>query len=343
MKRLIDDSLFRSPQFGQLDCTAKLLYIGMITSADDQGRLLADFAYLRSLIFPFDQISVDLIEVAFSSLVSAGYVHFYEASGMPLAQLPHWWGMQSLQYAQPSKYAAPEGWEDHLRFTMTRGVIVTYNWLRKDGTRSPDTCDRRGNPISVAGPEPEPEPTPTPTPEPASAATGFKTDWSAEPDPQNDPTRHDVPSAETRAAFTVKTAKIDPRKFVGGMIPKGKGETPIEVYYEYVNVKQFQVTPHNQAEIVSVVVDLAKWRNVLAEWFGRQYSPGKISCKDGMLDWYKYGIPTRTTNNTATNTNGTGHRAQPTPDSSGSGATIDLGKRAALGADAANKLFARKG
>lgn len=335
MKRMIDDSLFRSPQFGQLDCTAKLLYIGMITSADDQGRLLADFAYLRSLIFPFDQISIDLIEVAFSSLVSAGYIHFYEVNGMPLAQIPHWWGMQSLQYAQPSKYAAPEGWDDHLRFTMTRGVIVTYNWLRKDGTRSPDTCDHRGNPLPSAA-EPAPEPTPTP-----SAATDFKTDWNAEPDRQNDPTRHDVPSLENRVTFATASAKIDPRKFVGGLIPKGKGATPMEVYYEYVNVRQFQVTPHNQAEIVAVVTDLAKWRNVLAEWFGRQYSPGKISCKDGLLDWYKYGIPT-TRSATTTNTNGTSHRPQPATDSSGAGPVIELGKRAALGAAEANKLFARR-
>lgn len=338
MKRQIDDTLFRSPQFGQLDCTAKLLYIGMITSADDQGRLLADFSYLRSLIFPFDQISVDVIEAAFNSLVSAGYIHFYEANGMPLAQIPHWWGMQSLQYAQPSKYAAPEGWKDHLRFTMTRGVIVTYNWLRKDGTLSPDTCDSRGNPLPAPStPEPEPESTAPPSP-----VVGFKTDWTEDPDPQNDPTRHEVPSVESRVSYTVKTAKIDPRKFMNGLILKGKGDTPLEIYYEYVNIKQFQVTPHNQTEILAVVTDLAKWRNVLAEWFGRQYSPGKISCKDGLLDWYKYGIPTRSSTNTTPNTNGTGHRAQPTPDSGIQGVPLELGQRAALGADTAAKLFGRR-
>jgi hypothetical protein len=388
MKRLIDDTLFRLPQFGGLDCTAKLLYLGLIASADDQGRLLADAAYLRSLIFPFDDLPVEQIESALSSLMTIGYIHHYVANGMPLAQLVNWWSMQSPQYAQPSHYPAPVGWEDHYRFTYTRGVIVTYNWWRKDGTRCPDTCDDRGNPLpaqaaavkvaatpaSAVADALETEltlPAPTgatvgevvaispavamvemgqavgadsPTPAPRSnPATGFA--WRSEdPDPRNERTMHEVPSVDNRVAYAMKTADMDPRKFVGGLIPPGQGETAIEIFYEFVNIRHFQATEFNRRAIVNSVTDLALWRDVLKEWFGRQYGPGKINCKDGMIEWYKYGIPTQKTNASGASKSTSNQPAQPAPGGTGAGIPVTLGKRASLSAGDAKALFAgRKG
>ena len=107
MKRMIDASIWANEKFGELPQTARLLLIGMITIADDQGRVKGNSAWLRAQIFPYDDISSDDIVAALHQITANGTIHFYESDGKWYAQLVNWWDYQSLQYAQPSKYPKP--------------------------------------------------------------------------------------------------------------------------------------------------------------------------------------------------------------------------------------------
>lgn len=54
-KRMIDPSFWEDEKLGTLEPTARLLFMGLISQADDDGRLKGHPSLLRSLIFPYDE------------------------------------------------------------------------------------------------------------------------------------------------------------------------------------------------------------------------------------------------------------------------------------------------
>ncbi len=54
-KRMLDGGIWANEKFAELPCMARLLQIGLINLADDQGRIKAHPSYLRSQLFPYDE------------------------------------------------------------------------------------------------------------------------------------------------------------------------------------------------------------------------------------------------------------------------------------------------
>ena len=146
MKRMIDAATWANEKLGELPMVARLLLIGMITIADDQGRLKANPAWLRAQIFPYDDISSDDVGNSLCLIAGNETVLLYEVDGKRYAQLANWWDYQSLQYAQPSKHPRPSGWNDRIRYNYSKGMILSCNWTLADGSKGKDTCDENGVP-----------------------------------------------------------------------------------------------------------------------------------------------------------------------------------------------------
>lgn len=147
-RRMIDDSMWANERFAELPMGARLLQIGIINHADDQGRMKANPIYLRAQIFPYDDISPKQIQEWLDLMAENGTVILYEVDSRLYVQLVNWWRYQSLQYAQPSQYPRPSGWKDRIRRTLTKGMIVTCNWQKVNGEPIDDTCDQNGNALN---------------------------------------------------------------------------------------------------------------------------------------------------------------------------------------------------
>lgn len=143
-RRMIDASMWQNEHFAELPMGARLLQIGIINHADDQGRVKANPAWLRAQVFPYDSLSTDEVQGWLNMMAANQTIILYMVDGKQYAQLTNWWKYQSLQYAQPSQYPRPEGWQDRIRKTITKGLIATCNWYTVDGTRLEDTCDMDG-------------------------------------------------------------------------------------------------------------------------------------------------------------------------------------------------------
>jgi DnaD/phage-associated family protein len=142
---------------------AQLLQIGIFTSADDQGRMKANPAYLRSVVFPYGEMSLKDIAEWLDLIEANGTIRRYEADGKDYLQLLNWWEYQSLSFAMPSDCPAPDGWKDRIRYNRKKSAILTYNWITSTGATMPDTCDASGEPLPdqpkrSRQPEPPPEP-----------------------------------------------------------------------------------------------------------------------------------------------------------------------------------------
>lgn len=148
-RRMIDSAIWHNEKFGTLPPMARLLAIGIINHADDQGRGKANPVYLRSQIFPYDDVTAGDVRQWLDMVAGNETITVYQSGGKDYYQILNWWMYQSHQYAMPSQYPKPDGWNDRIRKTLTKGVIVTCNWVTNDGKPSPDTCDEQGRPIHL--------------------------------------------------------------------------------------------------------------------------------------------------------------------------------------------------
>jgi len=103
-KRSIPTSLFASPDFFELsNNTTRLIFIGIILDADDEGR---GCAHPRLLARKLDQALEDIAQ-ALEELIAHGMLQCYEVAGRHYYWLCHWQKYQTLSKPTPSLYPAP--------------------------------------------------------------------------------------------------------------------------------------------------------------------------------------------------------------------------------------------
>lgn len=101
-RRMIDPNIWLSEDVSKLSIFERLLFIGMFSHADDEGRGRASPALLRSLIFPYDDIPLNQIEEGLDNIKERINVVFYEIEGSSYYQFTNWNKWQRVDKPQPS-------------------------------------------------------------------------------------------------------------------------------------------------------------------------------------------------------------------------------------------------
>ena len=99
-RRMLDSSVWSNENFAALPPRGRLLQIGMISIADDQGRLKANPLYLAKEIFPYDHMEAIDISKWLHQMEENGTIQIYMVEGKLYAQFLKWWEYQSLQFAK---------------------------------------------------------------------------------------------------------------------------------------------------------------------------------------------------------------------------------------------------
>lgn len=104
-KRMLDPSIWADEDFNNLSSEARLLFIGIISNADDDGRLPGNALYLSANIFPYSGMSKDrATKIRDEILGRMRSLVLYEIEGREYLQLLKWRDYQSINKATPSKY-----------------------------------------------------------------------------------------------------------------------------------------------------------------------------------------------------------------------------------------------
>ena len=143
-RRMIHDSFFQSEGVANWTMRQRLLVLGMIAIADDQGRVKGHARWLRAQIFPYDDVTADDIAEDLEAVaVTNDTVFCYESEGRHFVQLVNWWEYQTLQWAKPSDYPSPERWNDKIRQMVYKPKrwVMTVNWPDSEDK----TCYEDGN------------------------------------------------------------------------------------------------------------------------------------------------------------------------------------------------------
>ena len=126
-RRMIDPSFWQSESIAELPLAVRYTFIGLFSNADDQGRLKAHPALLRSKIYPLDDIALDVISAHLVDLEEGDFIILYGADGRDYLQIKNWWRYQRPRWAWPSEYPAPDGWADRLRYRRGN-TVIDQNW-----------------------------------------------------------------------------------------------------------------------------------------------------------------------------------------------------------------------
>lgn len=143
-KRILDRKIRSSQSFAQLTYRQRDLWQGLIVCADDQGRLPGLATFIRSTIWPYDDVSINEVEEDIKKLIELDYIILYNNSDDQIyIQIAKWWHYQQPQWAGPSDHPSPDtAWEDRMRYHAKGGGIVTLNWGRPGGYALPTKLPR---------------------------------------------------------------------------------------------------------------------------------------------------------------------------------------------------------
>lgn len=106
--RTIKPAFWKSNKIAKLSIPARLLAIGLISRADDDGRFLASTASIWGDVFPNDQIAPAKIRRWMKELADCGLVHEYQYESVLYGVFPKWHDHQFINRYTPSTLPAPD-------------------------------------------------------------------------------------------------------------------------------------------------------------------------------------------------------------------------------------------
>lgn len=107
--RSLKPSIWSDESFIELSRDARLLCIGMISHADDAGRIVASGPALIGAIYPHDDITVRQVEKWRDEIACARLAVVYTVGRGTYAAFPGWRKHQRIQKPYPSVLPEPPG------------------------------------------------------------------------------------------------------------------------------------------------------------------------------------------------------------------------------------------
>lgn len=107
-RRMIDPDFWSDGRVKHLTPIERLFFLGLISHADDEGRIQANPAFLRSIIFPYDDFTLEQITEMRTHVVESNpNLQLYQNSGEEYLCFKKWSRYQKPSHPQPSKLPKP--------------------------------------------------------------------------------------------------------------------------------------------------------------------------------------------------------------------------------------------
>jgi len=88
--RTIKPQLWGSGDVTGLSRDARLLFIGLISMADDDGRFLASVNAINGYVFPNDELAPGKVRKWLTEISDAGTIYLYSRDGVSYGCIPNW-------------------------------------------------------------------------------------------------------------------------------------------------------------------------------------------------------------------------------------------------------------
>ena len=112
-KRMIDPNFWTDEKLGECSRDERLLFMGLISNADDEGYGRANLKLLKSLIFPYDDLQIYDLEKWISHLGRLHIVLLFKYDKQTYYNLPNFLKHQTIN--KPTKSTIPHIGDERCR------------------------------------------------------------------------------------------------------------------------------------------------------------------------------------------------------------------------------------
>ena len=131
-RRMIDSEIWRNEKVSNLPDAGRLLFIGIFSNADDDGRLKASPRFLKATIFPYDDgKTADQIRELRDQCAEPGLIRVYSKNGKEYLDIP--------------------GWEEHQKIRKDRYTPSKLPGYNEADNQMATQCQPMGNHPTTAG------------------------------------------------------------------------------------------------------------------------------------------------------------------------------------------------
>lgn len=102
-RRFISNGIWTNPKFVSCSIPARLLFIGLVSHADDEGRLGGHPVEVGLQVFPADRVRAEKVDGWLAELSDVELVLRYSVEGRPLLEIPKFQEHQDSRYRVPSQ------------------------------------------------------------------------------------------------------------------------------------------------------------------------------------------------------------------------------------------------
>lgn len=174
-RRMIDPGIWRNERVGNLPDAGRLLFIGIFSNADDDGRLKGSPRFLKATIFPYDNNKTDdQIRELRDKCEQLGLIRVYSKNGQEYLDLPGWGEHQRIRRDRHNPSKLPS--YDDIGNQLVAKHPPSDNQMTTIGQPSSNHPATNGDPSSVqfssgksSTPEGERRRTPSPSKETETA------------------------------------------------------------------------------------------------------------------------------------------------------------------------------
>ena len=130
--RMIHQSIWTSTSFLELDTTEKLLFIGLITSSDDYGKVDGNVKAIKAKIFPLEDVTFVEIDVMLNKIADTnGMILRYQVDKRDYIYLCKWETYQKVSHPTESIIPDPTGRKTRVSKPKTEKETIKQNITAK--------------------------------------------------------------------------------------------------------------------------------------------------------------------------------------------------------------------
>lgn len=105
--RSVKPDFWDDEAIGEISRDARLLFIGLITQADDDGRLKGSPKLLKGKLLAYDDVTIQEVSGWLAELVESELIISYQVGGRPFIALPSWHKHQRISHKTDSALPSP--------------------------------------------------------------------------------------------------------------------------------------------------------------------------------------------------------------------------------------------
>ena len=281
MSKALLHELGKSISFGRLSLPAKVLWPMLLAASDDQGRGMAEPDVIKWHVCPnVAEIEIGNVSGLLDEMAAQDMIALYQDDrDRAIYQIVRWWDFQQPSWAQPSKYSAPGGWLDRIRYQKKGAGLVTQNWADDGGWRCEQEPPSDGDQGNEGPGQEQSSDLPSTLPSDLPSQQGRGTIQDQYNSIQSDLAPGGAPPPEPPAP---KPAKPKPRRKPA--TPKEPPPPAVDVVREVTNLFPVKsLWPGIDGTVGRDPPSLDRWRKTCLAWVACGWNPRNVK---GMLEHY---------------------------------------------------------